>query len=97
MNDKQLAERIVALGVGDKRELSAGNRKWYVYSWDLFDKDFVRDWRIAGALMERCVDFEYQMCDGCVYASTNGREAYIETDSLPRAICETCVEFLDAN
>ena len=54
MNDKELADRVVALGVGGE---NVGNY-WIdpdddALGW-LDAKEFVRDWRVAGALMEKC-------------------------------------------
>jgi hypothetical protein len=96
MNDKDLADRIVALGILD------------LLGWSrvgLLDYEIVSDWRVVGALMERC---------GGIYAHNephiNGWWAYVETDkavrmpvtngkvendSLPRAICEACVAALE--
>ena len=53
MNDKELADAVVALGVGQKDP----HQKILPYQapdsneWDE-DELFVRDWRVAGALME---------------------------------------------
>jgi len=42
MNDKELADKVVALGVHPEETLP--------------DDEFVRDWRVAGALMEKCIE-----------------------------------------
>ena len=63
MNDQELADKIVASGVGKcygpTETQSAGfspprdgTEKLYVYS----AHHFVRDWRVAGAMIEKCVD-----------------------------------------
>ena len=102
MTDKELADKVVALGVisafsdTEYEELTIGDI--------LLDFQVVRDWRVAGALMEKC---------GGIYVHSEipGKwHAYIEThkavglpvghetnqdESLPRAIIEACVEALD--
>ena len=105
MNDKELADRIVALGV----LLSNGNGRWRIagHPWEeLNDEEAVRDWRVAGALME-------QVEEGIEYTryhdwQQQGKESWkaaqfledegpqFTDDSLPRAICEACVEALQA-
>ena len=60
MNDKELADRVVALGVGKKQGRSYSVRSNQlpddpVPVWTLrTSAGFVRDWRVAGALMEKC-------------------------------------------
>ena len=59
MSDKELADKVVALGVA---EYDATLPNWPAYSmrnpngsWDYFEDELlVRDWRVAGALMEKC-------------------------------------------
>jgi hypothetical protein len=56
MNDKELADKVVALGVAAKAPCE---KEWWLYYTPeivpgLTAKNFVRDWRVAGALMERC-------------------------------------------
>jgi hypothetical protein len=62
MNDKELADRVVALGVGMRQDSEIGPIYRYYYEipgdsigpLDLHDeKSFVVDWRVAGALMEK--------------------------------------------
>jgi hypothetical protein len=52
MNDQELAKSIEALGIGRPTEYITpqGDDGWWE---ELNDYDFVRDWRVAGALMER--------------------------------------------
>ena len=101
MNDKELADRIVALGVGEH----CGD--WYgIMAWDTaleaeildpHDADrFVRDWRVAGALMEELSDSKGTI--GLVDLFTAGPmyRLWGYHSSLPRAICEACVEALEA-
>ncbi len=95
MNDKELADRIVAVGVG------------YLAPVDLYGiplaaserataKRFVRDWRVAGALMERVMDATKDR--NKAWAMINPQGAWIswmvQPISLPRAIIEACVSAL---
>ena len=110
MNDKELADRVVALGVGTKRV----DQDYYDWSnaWtDAWQKDrmcktkpaaFVRDWRVAGALIEKCyaknidVGIDSPTCTVEAIFDTEGfpcTSAAIN-ESLPRAIIEACVEAL---
>ena len=67
MDDKELADRVVALGVG-----RCVLDKYYVRSPDgdvaqpheqRTIAGFVRDWRVAGALMEKYEDGDWFMDD----------------------------------
>jgi len=58
VDDRELADAIVACGVG---ESTLGDKGWlYRFddagSWSFDDTDdvFIRDWRVAGAMMEKC-------------------------------------------
>ena len=95
MNDKELADVIVATGlftVGSEW----GDIKMYNVEPEhdlLCDELFVRDWRVAGALMEK-VESESKTSDtawmfGQALAWHRDGE-----ESLPRAIIEACVEAL---
>jgi hypothetical protein len=100
MNDQELAKSIEALGIGRPTEYITpqGDDGWWE---ELNDYDFVRDWRVAGALMERVPTVELAQLvnsqgfaaqaadDDCLY-----REA--RDESAPRAICEASVEALKA-
>ncbi len=98
--DTELANRIVALGVGEKDDATE-----YCYSitrslW-MPVKRFVNDWRVAGALMEK-VDSCYpeKLIDGRWQVQASMAAMPIDTEwavseSLPRAICEACVETLE--
>ena len=105
MNDKELADKVVALGIGIRVD-----GEWYGLRDRPDDsqpmgtkkpKKFVRDWRVVGALMEKC--FEVQVCGSDVtndWAAvamclpTGKHWSKVENDSLPRSIVETCVEAL---
>jgi hypothetical protein len=95
MNDKELADAVVALGVGGQE---AKSLNFYYAGQGFTAADFVRDWRVAGALMEK-VDAVY------VEALTNGRwqaQAHNNAEltswyvyiTPARAIIEACVEAL---
>jgi hypothetical protein len=101
VNDKELADKVVALGVGT---LSADNKSYWLPCGNLYVTSaykFVRDWRVAGALMEKALNGERLLNiahDKTVFIFT-GLEPpadYIEvqSESLPRAIIEACVEAL---
>ena len=101
MNDKELADAVVALGVGAKSGEycyslegipHCGITGYPVYS-------FVRDWRVAGKMIEKvdAVYVEALFGGGCFQVqvmmdceSTDWHEDL----STPRAIIEACVEVL---
>ena len=99
MNDKKLADRVYALlGRGTPTSHKCGHHSWHVYTWGLDATQYVRDWRVAGALMEkvdsiypeRLVDERWQ-----VQASLDAMPTeWLTNESLPRAIIEACVEAL---
>ena len=118
MNAKELADTVVALGVGRQgTAISADGVGFYYTPTDentheeegLYSKLFVRDWRVAGALMEKVEAKGYDF----VADVQAGKQAIIRTgrwsgercstentkgigtdESLPRAIIEACVEAL---
>jgi hypothetical protein len=103
MTDKELADKVVALGVGIVGGALTHAPMYRVpdalgEAW-LDAEEFVRDWRVAGALMEKVDYFECKPCPSgkwMVRVSTESmmgvKEAFNE--SLPRAIIEACVEAL---
>ena len=104
MTDKELADRIVALGVGRANQIYPdGIGKFYQIDLDadwqtsVNEGKFVRDWRVAGALMEKCGG-SFELCPSGkwqvrTFANIMGvHEKYNE--SLPRAIIVACVEAL---
>ena len=93
MNDKQLADAVVALGVGGYlgEGKFAGGYCVKGMSRHLADREFVRDWRVAGALVEQIIELHYVRCDGAIYVVIDDKSRYFETESLPRAIIEACV------
>jgi len=56
LDDKELADRVVALGIGGYAKLTEADTEPYDFYGDFQSADqFVRDWRVAGALMEKCI------------------------------------------
>ena len=104
MDDKTLAEKVVALGVCLEQSMFTDD---YTYHGIGVTADkAVRDWRVAGALMDMVREREWlvnTMHDGYVYVFTdmdNGGEENdgtfcSETTEWPRAIVEACVEALN--
>ena len=107
MTDQELADKVVSLGVGKY----GTNAFWVVdptCAWDQLDGPmsselFVRDWRVAGALLERCqlasitVDIDaFHAVPFVSVSSMNGKcdNSVDITESLPRAITEACCEAL---
>ena len=102
MNDKELADKVVALGVG----ICSNGRKpdYYTIAMDdLDEQEFVRDWRVAGALLERCqlasitvdIDAFHAVPFVSVSSMTGKCDNSVDiTESLPRAIIEPCCEAL---
>ena len=91
MNDRELADAVVALGVA-KRYLGAAKR----YP----AKEFVRDWRVAGKMIEKVdgVYVEALFGGGCFQVQVIKMDCestdWHEDLSTPRAIIEACVEAL---
>lgn len=99
MKDQQLADRVVALGVGWYDEVE--NLYWLqTDDVDAFldpqvrnnwfkkrAEGFVRDWRVAGALMEKMPPGEI--------AKKIARDGSCEWLKDPRAIITACVEALE--
>ena len=111
MNDKELADKVVALGVGNNTHDLYAFGAYHVIGCAF--SDFVRDWRVAGALMERMPDevliwrinYEDEDLEGGELISLQTGHAWVieptrtkdarQNESLPRAIIEACVEALD--
>ena len=96
MIDKELADAVVAMGAddcGDYRWIEAGVID------SLPAEQFVRDWRVAGALMEKCDGTAHVLKDhdfndwACVVGGEVSTDyPWARNESLPRAIIETCVK-----
>ena len=105
MNDRELADRIVALGVGvvagwDDRDSVAGRVILYRIDGELGQHPgpFVRDRRVAVALMEKMIAGELTIWrqayddDSPIWiVETHLTNADGRDESLPRAISEACV------
>ena len=105
----KLADRIVACGVGSVNR----SNKTIPYAWQDKDglwlafttKEFESDWRVAGAMMEKISAGSWEMCDPGWYCEAyrevelqdGTRTTFCRDQSLPRAICEACVEALETN
>ena len=95
MNDKELADKCVALGV-----LTTYDTEFYRFpaeGWCDEARIVVRDWQVAGAMMEKCqkVYAEYiGEPEQAVYARAENNRTWewVHEASLPRAIIEACVE-----
>jgi len=104
MDNQELADKIVAFGVGEFK-----HECYWIAHGGYKAEQFVRDWRVAGALMERCA--KENSPDGRtialsfgvgVFCATRAGSAsptygvYLErtNESAPRAINEACVEAL---
>ncbi len=85
MNDKELADAVVALGIFQ------GNHFYWIdkdLARPLTEIEFVRDWRVAGALMEKMVYEE-------LLDMLGNRPAITLDDPVePREIIEDCVKAL---
>lgn len=94
MDDKTLAEKVVALGVGLEQSMFTDD---YTYHGIGVTADkAVRDWRVAGALMEKVLDGAKDR--KAAWKSIDPQGAWINLTkpaSLPRTIIEKCVEALN--
>ena len=96
MNKQELANKIVALGVGyagigEELGFFALNKEMYdnLSMCGMFPAEiFVCDWRVVGALLEKCLDAEIVLALIMDEAMRNLGE------SLSLAITEACVEAL---
>ena len=104
MTDKELADRV-AIILEAKRGQGPTVDSWFLHHKGIdqylgfIDLSLVRDWRVAGALMEKCqkVYVEYiGEPEQTVYAraADNRTWEWPAGESLPRTIIEACVEAL---
>ena len=91
MNDKELAQLAVGFGVGlylitdQKHSMLPGPEHHFELDGrSMSDSEFVRDWRVAGALMEK---FNF----GHLSEIIGGAEFWT-TEANPRTIIEACLE-----
>ena len=97
MTDQELADKVVALGIAEgPNNYVAYSLNTAVRNWQSMDT-FVRDWLIAGTLMEK-VDITYLKgrADGVWRAWHVGyvNDGVFENESLSRVIIEAAVETL---
>ena len=97
MNDRELADKVVALGIGKVSPLS-----YITFDGDYMGHSiFVRDWRVAGALMEKLFTSNVPEWDcneeALANAVTLAAQISHRDESLPRAIIEACVQALENN
>ncbi len=100
MNDQELAAEVVALGVGEKSTWDGTPNTEFVWLIGSVKKTgsaqivtvekFVRDWRIAGELLELCYD------KGFLMAMIMNSAAQEPPESLARNLIEACVRVLKA-
>ena len=106
LSDQELADRIVALGVGTRHEGDDGRFSFLVYQRQPDIEGyysayaFVTDWRVAGALLEKakgiwCANhFDDWRKPDTGYFTALVNKSLARSDCLPRAIIEACVEAL---
>lgn len=94
MSDKELADRVLALGV-------IGMHDKYRRSFN--DHEFARDWCVAGALMEKCIGHITYTTDPLLNGGwvvnrrrSGDTDIRVDGDSLPRAIITAAVRALEA-
>lgn len=99
MTDKELTNAAFELLETNLWDWDEHMNSWCeIHGEDAYCSIFVRDWRVAGALMEKCKCIScYHASDG--YSVNAGDPAvctYISNvqESLPRAIIEACCEAL---
>lgn len=106
MTDKELADKVVALGVGDEKhptqEYRLGNQYQFGYFGWTPAKRFVRDWRVAGTLIEKVPNgvqthFDQNWYAFAISPKTGDPTNHYRGDgpSPVRAIIEACVEALE--
>ena len=111
ISDKELADKVVALGVGRHPVMLDLNASCFQENKELYSlelhmgrssaEQFVRDWRVAGALLEKMITGEltvwrqaYDNDSPIWIVETHLTNADGRNESLPRAINEACVEAL---
>ena len=95
MNDKELANKIITLGIGSSILGWPGRKGVYMVllnernKWQDIEV-FVRDWRVVGALIEKCeaIAIDWSELEPDHWRNMN------YTANTPRAIAERCTELL---
>jgi hypothetical protein len=92
--DKLLADRVVALGIGEKDSFRRDMYCLGMFHSVRYEADkFVRDWRVAGALMEKV--YFHSSGEFMVLCNSIKHIEVRSPDALTRAIIEGCVEVLE--
>ncbi len=99
MNDQELAEALVAAGIGRSVKHIGNRERRFLFEVDNHDyevqtyaEDFVRDPRVAVAAMKKCSRVRIDLSgDQWVVWVNWATEAQVN-NSLERAICLACVE-----
>ena len=110
MKDKELAQRVVDFGVGlylitDQKHsmLSGPEEHFELDGCSMSDSDFVRDWRVAGALIQKCQDHGWTVeiiHDGTVFVYTGLMDLHYDVaesepgSDTPLSYVQACVEAL---
>jgi len=89
MTDKELADRVMALGVGSKI-FNIGLGQVQPMTLEEASK-FVRDWRVAGALMKKCYTDHVCLSD---IAGHSVLIHHLRKEPLSRTFVEVCIEAL---
>jgi len=103
MDDQELADKIVALGI--LRRIEGDDNHGVLYNCEILDpleraEDVVRDWRVAGALIdivaanEMDISISHHKLTGMAYVIIQPSGISAMSEYTPRAICEACVEAL---
>jgi len=101
MNDRDLADAIVGLGVGQLVQLGADDPRWYqtptAYAingdFPFYTKEFVGSWLVAGALMEK-LEYSIEIMPVANHFVVTILADKVVNESLPRAINEAFVAAL---
>ena len=111
MNDKELADKVADI-LGAKHCQGPFSDNWYFPDHGIeqylgfSDEMLVRDWRVAGALMEKCIYIDISLGateDGDEWGaraaatsidSFEENYSYGDCNPMSRAIIEACVEAL---
>lgn len=97
--DKELADKVVALGIGelvlegspDQTKMFRSPRSYALNNdFPFYTEEFVRDWRVAGALIEKCQGGIESL------VALNSLDYLPKDASLVREIIEACVLRLGA-
>ncbi len=100
--DKELADKLVEAGIAFKNIYGYSHTRLPVGSDFVDAPDLLRDWRVAGAVMEQNewgISYTRRRSDGLWAAWTDSKtvKAGARNESLPRAIIEAGVIALQEN